>query len=117
MMGRKSNKQSKGRGRPKKVSRRSINSGRKRSNLKNVSRTTLNNRAQDLLNDPNYKYFRSNTINHCRQSSREYRTKDLYTRAIEMSDPTISLINIEKRIAILRKHRISAQVENYIQDK
>ena len=34
-----------------------------------------------------------------------------------MSDPVISLIDIEKRIAILRKHQISAEVEKYIQTK
>ena len=48
------NKQSKGRGRPKKVSRLSINSGRKKTKLENASRTTLRNRAENLLNDPNY---------------------------------------------------------------
>ena len=64
-----------------------------------------------------HNYFRSNTKNHCRQSSRKNLILDLYNRAIEMSDPVISLIGIEKRIAILRKHQISAEVEKYIQTK
>ncbi|XP_058789796.1 uncharacterized protein LOC131675525 [Phymastichus coffea] len=67
-----------------------------------------------------HKYFRSNTTHHCRQSSRENRTQDLYNRAIEMSDPAISLMGIKKRIirrkAILRKHGIPANIRKYIQE-
>lgn len=64
-----------------------------------------------------HKYYRSNTQYHCRQNSRINRITDLYNRAIEMSDPAISIIGIEKRIADLRKHKISAEVKNYIEKK
>lgn len=50
----KKNKTIKGRGRPKKVSRLSINSGRKKKKLQNVSQKTLARRARNLLNDQNY---------------------------------------------------------------
>lgn len=64
-----------------------------------------------------HKYYRSNTKKHCRQSSRKNRILDLYNSAIYMSDPALSVIGIEKRTAIVRKHRISVEVEEYIQKK
>lgn len=56
-MGRKkknNRKRSKVVGRPKKVSRHSISSGRKKIKLENASRSTLRRRAHNLLSDPNY---------------------------------------------------------------
>lgn len=69
----KKNKTLKGKGRPKKGSRLSINSGRKKKKLQDASKRTLARRAQDLLNDHNYnttvislanRHINSKTENH-----------------------------------------------------
>lgn len=44
-----------------------------------------------------HKYYRTNSISHARQNSRENRLMDVFNRAVDMSDPMISMVHIEKR--------------------
>ncbi|KAJ6646173.1 hypothetical protein Bhyg_01384 [Pseudolycoriella hygida] len=44
-----------------------------------------------------HKYYRKNSVHHARQNSRANRLKDVFNRAVDMSDPLISMVNLEKR--------------------
>lgn len=44
-----------------------------------------------------HKCYRNSSIHHARQNSRENRLKDVFNRAVDMSDPLISTIYLEKR--------------------
>ncbi len=45
-----------------------------------------------------HKCYRKSSVSHARQNSRENRLKDVFNRAVDMSDPVISLTYLEKRI-------------------
>lgn len=45
-----------------------------------------------------HKCYRKSSLYHARQNSRENRLKDVFNRAVDMSDPLISTIYLEKRI-------------------
>lgn len=45
-----------------------------------------------------HKCYRKSSVYHARQNSRENRLKDVFNRAVDMSDPFISMIYLEKRI-------------------
>lgn len=44
-----------------------------------------------------HKYYRKNSLAHARQSSRANRLLDVFNRAVDLSDPLISLIYLEDR--------------------
>lgn len=44
-----------------------------------------------------HKCYKNDSIHHARQNSRENRLKDVFNRAVDMSDPLISTIFLEKR--------------------
>lgn len=44
-----------------------------------------------------HKYYRKNSILHARQNSRANRLKDVFNRSVDLSDPLISMIYLDKR--------------------
>lgn len=44
-----------------------------------------------------HKCYKNSSVHHARQNSRENRLKDVFNRAVDMSDPIISTIYLEKR--------------------
>lgn len=50
-----------------------------------------------------HKCYRKNSINHARQNSRANRLKDVFNRAVDMSDPLVSTIYLEKRCKAQKK--------------
>lgn len=58
--------------------------------------------AEDAL-ETSHKFFRKYMIQHARQSSRKLRIIDVFQRMIYLSDPKISLININDRT---KKHKL-----------
>lgn len=45
-----------------------------------------------------HKCYKKNMIHHARQNSRENRLKDVFNRAVDTSDPLVSLVYLDKRL-------------------
>lgn len=50
-----------------------------------------------------HKCYKKNSISHARQSSRANRLKDVFNRSVDFSDPLISNVYLEKRLASQKK--------------
>lgn len=69
--------------------------------------------AEDA-NESWHRLYRKNMISHARQDSREHRLKDVITRALYLSDPKFSLVNIQKRMRMSKHNESSSTIQKFI---